>query len=179
MKDNVDFISTGSADVHTEYLDIRQISEMCSSLSEPTATVNDDEIVSTLTQILYGIPQGRIVIMQTYGQSKILAGHRFVNVIHSFLSSEICYDSWNGRFLAQTSSKYCLPAKMLISPIESAKLRNAVFKLCPDKPESICDAIFTNLRNCNKVLSSFRHPVCYIDCDESLSERFSSLFKNC
>ena len=174
MKDNVDFISTGSADVYTEYLDIRQISELCSTLSEPTATTDDDEIVSTLTQILYGIPQGRIVIMQTSSQSiRILAGHRFINTIHSFLSSNICYDSWNGRFLAQTSSKYCLPAKMLISPIESAKLRDAVAKLCPDKPDSIRDAIFTNLRNCNKVLSSFRHPVCFIDCDESLSVRFS------
>lgn len=177
MKDNVDFISTGSADVYTEYLDIRKISELCSSLSESTATADDDEIVSTLTQILYGIPQDRIVmVIQT---SKILSGHKFINTIHSFLSSNICYDSWNGRFLAQTSSKYCLPAKMLISPIESTKFRDAVSKLCPNKPKSICDAIFTNLSNCNRILSEFRHPVCYIDCDESLSERFSSLFKNC
>jgi hypothetical protein len=175
MKDNVDFISTGSADVHTEYLDIRQISELCSS-SESTVTA--DDIVSTLTQILYGISQDRTVVMQTSGQSRILAGHKFVNVIHSFLSSGICYDSWNGRFLDRTSSKYCLPAKMLISPIESAKLRDAVSRLCPDKPDSIRDAIFANLNNCNRVLSGFRHPVCYIDCDESLSVMFSDLFKN-
>ena len=175
MSDNINFISTGNADVHIEYLDIRQISE----LGDESVTASTDYVIHTLTQIMYGISQERVIVIRTNNQARVLDGHKFISAIRMLTStSSIYFDSWNGRFLDRTSGKYCLPAQMLISPIESTKFREAVSKLCPDKPDSICDAIFNNLSNCNTALSLFRHPVCYIDSDEKLISLFSGLFNN-
>ena len=174
MEDTVHFRSAGSANVHTDYLNIQQISELC--LSDDTISM--DYIIRTFTQIQYGLTQERVIVARTSAQSStILAGKRFISAVCRFLKTNIYYDAWNGRLLEKASGKYCLTARMLISPIESAKLYAAVNKLCPDKPDDIRDAIFQNLYSSNQTLSSFKHPVCFIDCDEQLLSRFVDLFQ--
>lgn len=174
MEDTVHFRSAGSANVHTDYLDMQQISELCSTVDDSFV----DYIIRTFTQIQYGLPQERVIVARTSVQSlTILAGKRFISAVCGFLKTNIYYDAWNGRLLEKASSKYCLPARMLISPIDSAKLRDAVNKLCPDKTDDIRDAIFQNLYSSNQTLSSFKCPVCFIDCDEQLLSRFVDLFQ--
>lgn len=174
MEDEVYFLRTCSANVHTDYLNIRQISELCSTVDDSSV----DYIIRVFTQIQYGLPQDRVIVARTSEQSStILAGKRFISAVCGFLKMNIYYDARNGRLLEKASSKYCLPARMLISPIESAKLYEAVNKLCPDKPGSIRDAIFQNLSNFNQMLSSFKCPVCFIDSDEQSLRRFVDLFQ--
>ena len=174
MEDAVHFLSAGSANVHTDYLDMQQISELCSTVDDSSV----DYIIRMFTQIQYGMPQERVIVARTSAQSStILAGKRFIGAVCGFLKTNIYYDAWNGRLLEKASGKYCLPARMLISAIKSTKLRDAVNKLCPDKSDEIRDAIFQNLYSFNQTLSSFKHPVCFIDCDEQLLPRFVDLFQ--
>lgn len=153
---------------------MQQISELCSTVDD----LSVDYIIQTFTQIQYGLPQERVIVARTSTQSStILAGKRFISAVCKFLKMNIYYDAWNGRLLEKASGKYCLPARMLIPLIDSAKLCDAVNKLCPDKPDEIRDAIFQNLCSFNQTLSSFKCPVCFIDCDEQLLPRFVDLFQ--
>lgn len=130
-----------------------------------------------LTQILYGVPQERVIVARTSTGDKVLTGDGFLNLVHNMNSENIMFDSKNACFVLERTSKFCLPVSMLVNHIESTKLSDAIAKLCPDESVEFRDAVLTNLSNCNRMFSQFRHLVCIIDCDDDMViQKFESLF---
>lgn len=169
----MDFIDTGHVNIYTEYLNLTELSRFCTSVHP----FDNHQMLSTLTQILYGVPQERVVVARTSTGDKVLTGDGFLNFVHSMTSEDIMFDAKNARFVMERTSKFCLPVSMLIKHIESAKLSNAIAKLCPDESQDYRDAVLANLSNCNRMFSQFRHPVCIIDCDDDMvSRKFEALF---
>ena len=172
----MDFIDIGHVNIHTEHLSLPELGKLCGKISP----FDNHHMLSTLSQILYGIPQERVVVARTSDGDEVLTGSSFLNLVHYILisSEDIMFDSKNASFVLERKNKYCLPVSMLVQPIESTKLSDAIAKLCPDESLEYRDALLMNLSNCNKMFSNFRHPVCFIDCDENISEKFENLFCN-
>ena len=169
----MDFINTGHVNIYTEYLSLPELSKFCTTVRP----LENRKMLSTLTQILYGVPQERVVVARTSTGDKVLIGDGFLNFVHSMTSENIMFDAKNARFVLERTSKFCLPVSMLIKYIESTKLSDAIAKLWPDESVEFRDAVLTNLSNCNRMFSQFRHPVCIIDCDDDMVLRkFEALF---
>ena len=169
----MDFINTGHVNIYTEYLSLSELSRFCTTVRP----FENRKMLSTLTQILYGVPQERVIVARTSTGDKVLTGSEFLNLVHFMTSEDIMFDAKNARFVMERTSKFCLPVSMLIKHIESVKLSDAIAKLCPDESQDYRDAVLANLSNCNQMFSQFRHPVCIIECDDDMVLcKFESLF---
>lgn len=169
----MDFIETGHVNIYTEYLSLLELSRFCTTV----CPFDNHQMFSTLTQILYSVPQERVVVARTSTGDKVLTGDRFLNLVHFIDSEDIMFDAKNACFVLERTSKFCLPVSMLVNHIESTKFSDAIAKLCPDESVEFRDAVLTNLSNCNRMFSQFRHPVCIIECDDDMVLRkFETLF---
>ena len=169
----MNFIETGHVNIYTEYLNLTELSRFCTTVRP----FENRKMLSTLTQILYGVPQERVVVVRTSTGDKVLTGDGFLNLVHFIDSEDIMFDAKNACFVLEHSSKFCLPVSMLVNHIEFTKLSDAIAKLCPDESVEFRDAVLVNLSNCNRMFSQFRHPVCIIDCDDDMViQKFESLF---
>ena len=175
MSEQNNFIKTGDARVEYELLSIIELARLA---GDDDNECSQDVLIKTLNKMLFGIPLYNTIVLEVAGcLQKVIEGISVLRVMKMLLNTDAAfYDAANG-FFVNSPNKMSIKARKLINPIGDVSLNASITKFCPDESQEYVQAVVRNLNNCNTMLSSFRHPVCFIRCDENVAKRFEFLFE--